>query len=195
MTYGKADLVSLGLGDEEAAEIAADDSCQLILHSMGAQKGISFLREVMLQRQALLRELAALGDCAETRYRRRKRRSSLLSLTPLANDPWPWMLKVWDGRCALCGVRLRPAVPVTPESRSIEHAVALSRGGAHEVGNVYPSCRSCNSKKHSKPLAEWYKAQPFFAEARWRKILRYCPGAANDQLPLTFPLDPPGQAA
>ena len=38
---------------------------------------------------------------------------------------------------------------------SIDHVVPLSRGGKHEIENLLPACRSCNSSKGAKLLEEW----------------------------------------
>ena len=52
----------------------------------------------------------------------------------------------------------------------IEHFIALSTGGTHVLGNLLPGCKACNAAKTKHDPERWYRAQPFFAEARWRKI-------------------------
>jgi 5-methylcytosine-specific restriction endonuclease McrA len=54
----------------------------------------------------------------------------------------------------------------------LEHFIPLSKGGGHVLGNMLPACKQCNSSKRACDPEQWYKAQPFFSEARWRKILR-----------------------
>lgn len=44
-------------------------------------------------------------------------------------------------RCYLCGVEL------TPANRSIDHRVALSRGGDHTADNLAACCIACNRRK------------------------------------------------
>lgn len=57
---------------------------------------------------------------------------------------WKDVLTVWGSRCAYCGV----------ETTAMDHFVPISRGGAHDVNNVMPACKSCNSaKKNREPLA------------------------------------------
>lgn len=63
--------------------------------------------------------------------------------------------------CAYCGV---------DGDMQIEHVVAISKNGAHDIGNIVPACMSCNFSKRSKPMEEWYKNQSFFSELRLRKI-------------------------
>lgn len=40
-------------------------------------------------------------------------------------------------------------------SASIDHLVAVSLGGTHTFDNAVLVCKSCNSRKHQKPLDEW----------------------------------------
>lgn len=37
----------------------------------------------------------------------------------------------------------------------IEHITPMSRGGSHEMHNLLPACRSCNSQKRDKTLEEY----------------------------------------
>ena len=50
------------------------------------------------------------------------------------------------GGCAYCGGHDRIGV---------DHVVPLSRGGAHEAGNVVPCCLRCNASKFNLTLVEW----------------------------------------
>lgn len=36
-----------------------------------------------------------------------------------------------------------------------DHVIPLSRGGAHQIGNLVPSCRTCNASKSTKTPSEW----------------------------------------
>lgn len=42
-----------------------------------------------------------------------------------------------------------------PTKATIEHIVALSRGGGHTWANTTLACWQCNVRKNAKPLAEW----------------------------------------
>jgi hypothetical protein len=86
---------------------------------------------------------------------------------------------LFNGQCAYCG---------SAERITIDHVLALSRGGLDESSNLVPACRSCNSSKRAQPVEDWYHRQPFFSKARWRKIRQHCPGVAAGQLPLALGL-------
>ncbi len=47
------------------------------------------------------------------------------------------------GHCAYCGCE------IDIKDMQADHLVALERGGADELDNIYPACRSCNHYKHT----------------------------------------------
>jgi 5-methylcytosine-specific restriction endonuclease McrA len=57
---------------------------------------------------------------------------------------WREILEYFDYRCAYC---LRDDVELT-----LDHVIAISRGGGHTKENVVPACKSHNSKKHDRPV-------------------------------------------
>jgi len=63
--------------------------------------------------------------------------------------------------CAYCG---------STENVQIEHLVPIARGGTHVLGNILPACRRCNYSKKARDAEQWYRAQPWFSETRWRRI-------------------------
>lgn len=64
---------------------------------------------------------------------------------------------------------------------TMDHRVPLARGGRHEIQNVVPACKTCNSRKHTRTEAEFRdflrsegefgvsedEALYGFGEARW----------------------------
>jgi 5-methylcytosine-specific restriction endonuclease McrA len=52
-------------------------------------------------------------------------------------------------KCAYCGV------VIFGKAVHIDHEIPLSRGGKHEISNLRPACKPCNSSKHNKMLHEW----------------------------------------
>lgn len=57
---------------------------------------------------------------------------------------WTEIIVEHDHRCAYC---LRQH-----ESLAMDHVVPVSRGGWHDVSNVVPACRPCNSAKKDRPV-------------------------------------------
>tara|TARA_R110000868_G_C10683026_1_gene747647 strand:+ start:47 stop:814 length:768 start_codon:yes stop_codon:yes gene_type:complete len=68
----------------------------------------------------------------------------------------------FDG-CAYCGAH---------GDMHMDHFIPLATVGTHALGNLVPACPSCNYSKFDHDAETWYRAQPFFTEKRWRKILR-----------------------
>ena len=54
-----------------------------------------------------------------------------------------------DGKCSYCGKELDPF------EFHREHAIPASRGGPNRVKNIVPSCKTCNSRKRQRTLAEF----------------------------------------
>jgi 5-methylcytosine-specific restriction endonuclease McrA len=63
---------------------------------------------------------------------------------------WNDTLAEFRQRCVYCGVRFTTTCVAT-----IEHVVALSKGGANSAGNVLPSCAVCNSAKGDRSLLDF----------------------------------------
>ena len=68
-----------------------------------------------------------------------RRRAAKLGLSAEV-DPAAWaaIVAAANGRCGYCG----EVAPLT-----MDHRIPLSRGGRHEVSNLIPACKPCNSRK------------------------------------------------
>jgi hypothetical protein len=115
-----------------------------------------------------------------------KRAGDACALVPLVAEHRRKRFALFSNRCAFCGVDAKHPRNHGLEKLTEEHVLALSKGGIHESANIIPACKSCNCSKHNAPIEAWYRKQPFFTEARWRKIKRHCPAAVVGQLPLAF---------
>lgn len=51
--------------------------------------------------------------------------------------------------CPYCGM------PLSKETRQLDHRQPLSKGGKHVASNVLISCAICNLRKHAKTWMEW----------------------------------------
>lgn len=66
----------------------------------------------------------------------------------LRKSQW-WKNRIARGTCHWCGGTFPPA------ELSMDHVVAVIRGGRSTRGNVVPCCKECNNKKkHMLPM-EW----------------------------------------
>jgi 5-methylcytosine-specific restriction endonuclease McrA len=99
------------------------------------------------------------------------------ALTPISRLQLRERFSLFGNCCAYCG---------SANDLTVDHVLTFAAGGLDEQSNVVPACRACNSSKYVHAVEEWYRRQPFFSEARWRKIQRHCPAAVAGQLPLAF---------
>jgi 5-methylcytosine-specific restriction endonuclease McrA len=56
---------------------------------------------------------------------------------------WRQTKEEYNNLCAYCNQK---------KPLSMDHIVPVSKGGIHDVSNIVPACRSCNSKKGNKSL-------------------------------------------
>ena len=60
--------------------------------------------------------------------------------------------QIWDkfnGHCAYCGCE------IALKEMQADHVIPLHRGGADEIDNLYPACRSCNYYKSTLTVEEF----------------------------------------
>lgn len=60
-------------------------------------------------------------------------------------------LKIRDGCCAYCGVRM-VTTPNSERQFTIDHVIAKSNGGDNSASNRLPCCKRCNYMKGSNSL-------------------------------------------
>lgn len=72
---------------------------------------------------------------------------------------WRRLLLQYRYACAYCGE------PANDLQR--EHVVPLARGGTHGVGNIVPSCPTCNYAKKDKFVVEWRRPSYTRLRERW----------------------------
>jgi 5-methylcytosine-specific restriction endonuclease McrA len=77
---------------------------------------------------------------------RRRARKAAASGSGITAKQERQLKEEYSHRCAYCG-KQKPL--------ALDHVVPLSRGGAHDISNVVPACKSCNSSKHNKSLLIW----------------------------------------
>jgi 5-methylcytosine-specific restriction endonuclease McrA len=77
---------------------------------------------------------------------RRRSRVAGVGGAGMTATQWREMRASYCGVCAYCGRRSR---------LTADHVVPISQGGPHDVGNIAPACRPCNSSKNDTPLIVW----------------------------------------
>lgn len=85
---------------------------------------------------------------------------------------WRGCLKVFDNACAYCGLPVTQHI-VQRNGKCIImnlHKDHADHEGYNDLRNAIPACRSCNDRKWSFPMEEWYKEQEFFNEERLKFI-------------------------
>ena len=73
---------------------------------------------------------------------------SNLGTESFAKNNWEETKKYFENKCAYCGCE---------EKLEIEHAIPINKKelGEHRLGNIIPSCKDCNSKKHKQHYIEF----------------------------------------
>lgn len=56
---------------------------------------------------------------------------------------------MFDGHCAYCGYE------IDFKDMQVDHIEPLELGGADEIDNMFPSCRSCNHYKHTLTIEKF----------------------------------------
>lgn len=95
--------------------------------------------------------------CTIRRFRKRA-----ACLEPYTPSDVQALRDLFGGCCAYCN---------KPGSPAIDHFKPLSKGGLDAIDNLLPCCTSCNSSKGNRHPERWYKAQPFYSDRRWQRIL------------------------
>lgn len=99
-------------------------------------------------------------------WRHAVRRESDSEWTPELSDE----LFEFMPECVLCG---------ETETLTMDHVVPVSKGGRAEPGNVVILCKSCNSKKHDKDLADLPFEQSIMIDYMANLFLEECDGRAT----------------
>jgi 5-methylcytosine-specific restriction endonuclease McrA len=66
----------------------------------------------------------------------------------VTKEQWFALLELADDRCVYCGA------PAT----AMDHFLPIAGGGAHDVSNIVPACKSCNSSKKDDDPFDWMDA-------------------------------------
>lgn len=74
-------------------------------------------------------------------------RRALVASAPgngITSEEWGELVNKYGNKCLACGA--------TDRRLTIDHVIPLSVGGAHDIRNVQPLCKKCNSSKGTKTI-------------------------------------------
>ena len=103
------------------------------------------------------------GRAAQQYHERRARKLAALVNGPL--PPGTYARVLASGPCVYCG---KPAT-------SVDHVIALARGGLEIEANLVPACASCNGSKGAKLLQDWDPVRVAHAVACTPKVAVLAP--------------------
>jgi hypothetical protein len=120
---------------------------------------------------------------ARIRKLRRRAREEQVHHYPYTQVELSERLDQFKSKCAYCGKT------VGSDNEAVkhwDHFIPLSKGGADCIGNLVPSCSSCNQSKNNRDPQEWYAEQPFYSLKQWKLILKVLgkTQSSYNQLPL-----------
>jgi len=89
---------------------------------------------------------------------------------------WQRCKEYFNNTCAYCGLPVEDHYNIykgelRKEDLQKEH---VDHFGENTIDNCVPSCKSCNCKKHTMELDEWYNQNnPIFSIERYQKIIQW----------------------
>ncbi len=96
----------------------------------------------------------------------RRRTLQKKAIATLTLEEWEKCLKYFDHKDAYTGLPM--------DIVSQDHVIPVSKGGSYAMSNIVPCERDINCSKSAKDIFDWYTPdQPFYSEARLRKILKW----------------------
>jgi len=87
------------------------------------------------------------------------------------------ILHAWNGRCAYCN-------EILGRNSTLDHVLPRSKGGETVLTNLVACCFSCNSRKSSHPVFEWYQSQLDYCPLREHRLHCWLSGETHESHPL-----------
>ena len=97
--------------------------------------------EKFKQYQSIFKKRNKESIAANTRRRNAKRKSNGIFVISKKE-----LITLGQSCCFYCG---------STERITIDHVIAIARGGTDSIGNLVPACKSCNSQKRHLTIMEW----------------------------------------
>ena len=94
----------------------------------------------------------------------------------ITKKEWELCKEYFNNQCAYCGVPIEEHFnKFAGEMRWTDfHKEHVNHEGSNDLSNCIPSCKICNSSKHTEGLEMWYtKDKEFYSEERLGKIYKW----------------------
>lgn len=89
----------------------------------------------------------------------------------ISEKEWKQCKEYFDYKCAYCGMNEEDHRAIHKQQLHKEHVI---HEGRNDIKNCVPSCKSCNSSKHTAALNEWYNdTNPVYTKERYLKIYQW----------------------
>lgn len=113
------------------------------------------------------------------RMREHNRYRLMHKMHDISDEEWENCKQYFNHRCSYCGLAI--------EEHYINHKGKITLGdfhkehvddnGSNDLLNCIPSCKSCNSKKHTSSLEDWYgESNPVYSVEREYRIYKWLNG-------------------
>lgn len=94
----------------------------------------------------------------------------------ISKKEWMACKEYFDNQCAYCGLPINEHYVTRKGIAKLGdfHKEHVDHEGENDLSNCIPSCKNCNSEKHTKKLDEWYNSEnPKFLQERIDKIIKW----------------------
>lgn len=90
----------------------------------------------------------------------------------ITTEEWNNCLTYFNNSCAYCGISEKEAIKTQGQKLHKEH---VDHDGANDLSNAVPSCKSCNSSKHTSDIDLWYVPERvnFYSKDKFNKIMNW----------------------
>lgn len=112
--------------------------------------------------------------CAENQDRLRKYRENH-KFHDITDEEWQHCKDYFNNACAYCGLPIEEHFNNYRDGLKLYdlHKEHVFLDGGNYIENCVPACRQCNSSKRIYDFESWYKAQPFYTEERYNRIISW----------------------
>lgn len=143
------------------------------------KKGINYRRSQKPKQFAAEKDRTRLkresGYMKEYYYKNRDkfreyREDYKIKIHKISEQEWIKCKKHFNNSCAYCGMTLSEHRNKHNQDLHREH---VDDEGKDDLSNCVPSCKVCNSSKHTKDFLDWYIAQEHYSKKRADKIFMW----------------------